>query len=102
MLLKLIKEIAGDTSPKFKLQQRFANGNWEDLSPGTVSAKDAQAFLDQYEEGDFDVEERAISTDGKITLKRRPKAQPAGKDTLARNAPASVHKRNADFFNAYL
>ena len=102
--MELIKAIVEANEPKFVLQQRWKGGAWEELDDGLHTRDDAQEFLDNSPgEEDVDVEERAISTDGKEILKPKKKASaPSGKDTLARDASPEVHKRNADFFDKNL
>lgn len=102
--MDLIKAIVEANEPKFVLQQRWKGGQWEELDDALFSREEAQQFLDDSPgEEDLDVEERAISTDGKEILRPKKKdTGPKGKDVLARDASPEVHKRNADFFDKNL
>ena len=83
---------------QFKVQQRDdVNPQWEDLADELYSKSEAQEFLDTSDNDDPKVEERAISTDGKVKLYPKAKNKKT-KDFLSRNASPEVHKRNADFF----
>lgn len=86
----------------FKVQQRDdSHSKWEDLADELYTKEEAQEFLDTSDSDDFRVEERAISTDGKVILRPTPKNKKT-KDVLARNASPEVHKRNKDFFDKHL
>lgn len=101
--MELIKAVIESTEPKFVLQQRWQGGKWEELDDALFSRADAQEFLDNSPETDADVEERAVSTDGKEILRPKKKdAGPHGKDVLARDASPEVHQRNADFFDKHI
>jgi len=100
--MNLIRAVVEATEPKFVLQQRWKSGKWEELDDSLLSREEAQEFLDKSPETDSDVEERAISTDGKTILKPNKKPVPKSKDVLAKDASPGVHKRNREFFDKYL
>jgi hypothetical protein len=91
----------GDQTTMFTLQVRHDNGKWEDVGDGLLR-HEAQDMLDDDIDAEVGVEYRAISFDKKEVLRPKRKAQPKGKDVLARNASPEVHQRNAEFFKKHL
>ena len=91
----------GDQTTMFTLQVRHDSGKWEDVGDGLLR-HEAQEMLDDGIDDEVGVEYRAVSFDKKEVLRPKRKAQPKGKDVLARDASPEVHKRNADFFDKHL
>jgi hypothetical protein len=91
----------GDQTTMFTLQVRHDNGKWEDVGDGLLR-HEAQDMLDDDIDAEVGVEYRAISFDKKEVLRPKRKAQPKGKDVLARDASPEVHRRNAEFFKKHL
>ena len=100
---KKAEKVAEAVAPMFKIQQRWGSVPWTDISTIPLSAEEAQEFLDDSSTaGEPDVEERAVSLDGKVVLRKKTKVQPKGKDVLSRDASPEVHRRNREFFKKHL